>query len=447
MANMIQSIAAAQRLDSRGNPTVQVDVVTSKGRNSQILPSGASTGSHEAFELRDGDNAVYGGKGVEKAVKSVTNTIGPALIKKRFDPATQLKEIDAFMKSLDGTPNKAKLGANAILGVSMACARAGAAAAASIPGRYIIFIQREAGKSGNFVMPVPFFNVLNGGVHSGNTMAFQEFMIAPVGATSMAEAVRMGAETYHHLKKVIDQDYGPTASGLGDEGGFAPPLDRPEQALDLLVKAIEAAGHTGKIKLGVDPASSEFFVDGKYDLGLKAKTPNKLSSAEMQKIYHGLLEKYPIVLLEDPFAEDDWESWTQFCKSSDVELVGDDLLTTNVDRVKVAEQKDACNSMLLKVNQIGTVTEAIQASNMCGNLGWNVFVSHRSGETTDDFIADITVGLRTGHLKSGSPARGERVAKYNRLMDIEAELNAQGQTCTYAGARFNDISALAEMAK
>lgn len=363
------------------------------------------------------------------------------MVDKKFDVKTQLRDIDNFMRSLDGTPNKSKLGANAILGVSMACARAGAASL-GIP--LYEFLRKEAGLSedGNFVMPVPFFNVLNGGAHSGNAMAFQEFMIAPVGASSIAEAVRMGAETYHQLKEVIVKKWGPSAAGLGDEGGFAPPIREPREALDLLTAAVDQAGYNGRIKFGIDPASTEFFSDGSYDLGFKDTKPRKMDYATLAALYEELLRDYPILLLEDPFAEDDWPSWTDFNKHCPVELVGDDLLTTNVERVKMARERDACNSMLLKVNQIGTISESIDANNLCRKLGWNVFVSHRSGETTDDFLADVVVGLGTGHLKSGAPARGERVAKYNRLMDIEDEIVARGRSCAYAGGHFNDLSKL-----
>jgi len=293
-------------------------------------------------------------------------------------------------------------------------------------------------------MPVPFFNVLNGGVHSGNTMAFQEVMIAPVGAESMAEAIRMGAETYHELKKVITKKFGPSATGIGDEGGFAPPISQPHEALDLLVQAVEQAGYTGKIKFAMDPASSEFFRAGHYDLGIKsaAGTPaQNLTPAALADLYRELVAKYPIVLLEDPFAEDDWESWTAFTRASagtPLEIVGDDLTVTNTQRVQLAMQRQACNALLLKINQIGTITEAIAAANLAFSEDWAVFVSHRSGETTDDFIADLTVGLRTGHLKTGAPARGERVAKYNRLMDIEEELVRAGEDVRYAGPTFGE---------
>ncbi|KAK4166279.1 enolase [Cladorrhinum sp. PSN259] len=433
---LLTGIKAAQRLDSRGNPTVQVDIQTTTGSFRALVPSGASTGRHEAVELRDDDKAHYNGKGVLSAVGNINNVIAPALIAEAYDLRTQLKEVDQFMRKLDGTKNKSKLGANAILGVSMACARAGAAGL-GIP--LYEFLRKEAGRDhGPYVIPVPFLNVLNGGVHSGNTMAFQEIMIAPVGAGSIEEGIRMGAEVYHKLKVVISERFGAPAIGIGDEGGFAPPITKPEQAFDLLEEAISACGYTGRIKFAMDPASSEFYhpAENIYDIGFKDKVPNRYSPTQLQQLYSQLIATYPLVLLEDPFSEDDWESWTKFNETCPIELVGDDLLATNVERVKEASEKKACNAMLLKVNQIGTVTEAISAANLAFSLGWSVFVSHRSGETTDDFIADLTVGLGTGHLKTGSPCRGERVAKYNRLMDIEAELREKGKACVYAGTDF-----------
>ncbi|KAK3396207.1 putative enolase [Sordaria brevicollis] len=438
---MILDVIASQRLDSRGNPTVQVEVRTAHGTFRSLVPSGASTGVHEAVELRDNDQSKYGGMGVLKAVNNINEIIGPALIKEGYDPQHDLKQIDGFMRELDGTPNKAKLGANAILGVSMACARAGTAAA-NIP--LYEFLRRESGEESPYVVPVPFFNVLNGGKHSGNGMAFQEFMIAPTGARTIEEGVRMASETYHCLKGIISEKFGAIYTGIGDEGGFAPPITQPEEALDLLTEAVAKAGYTDKIKFGIDPASSEFFDSkyGTYDLGFKSIPEGESHSEsvrtpkEMMDLYNSLMEKYPIPLLEDPFAEDDWDSWTKFCADYKEELVGDDLLVTNVERVRMAESRAACNAMLLKVNQIGTVTEAIDAAKLAKSLDWGVFVSHRSGETTDDFIADLTVGLGTGHIKSGAPCRGERVAKYNRLMDIEAELKGSWKPWFYAGEQF-----------
>ncbi|KAJ5501263.1 Enolase C-terminal [Penicillium expansum] len=371
---MIRSIQAAQRLDSRGHPTVQVDLTTDKGKRAPtvtkltsytdadtfraIVPSGASTGANEAIELRDGDNSAYGGKGVQKAVSNIGLVIGPALVQSGLKVDTHQKMIDDFLKNLDGTDNKSKLGANAILGVSMACVRAGAAHS-GVP--LYEFLRRESGAKKPFVMPVPFFNVLNGGVHSGNKMAFQETMIAPVGASSFTEAVQMGSEVYQQLKKVIVEKFGTSATGIGDEGGFTPPISQPHEALDLLVEAVYRAGYTDRIKFAIDPASSEFFRGGKYDIGFKDDKPNPQSSQQLAELYRSLLQNYPIVLLEDPFAETDWDSWTEFNKKCPVELVGDDLLVTNTRNVQEANAKRACNSMLLKINQIGTISEAIEA--------------------------------------------------------------------------------------
>ncbi|RAH70388.1 enolase [Aspergillus aculeatinus CBS 121060] len=436
---MIKAIKAAQRLDSRGNPTVQVDLTTEHGVFRAIVPSGASTGANEAVELRDSDPSNYGGKSVHKAIHNVESVIGPALIKSGLRVETDQRKIDELLIALDGTKNKANLGANAILGVSMACARAGAAAAGL---ELYDYLRRESGAKKPYVMPVPFFNVLNGGVHSGNKMAFQENMIAPVGASSFSEAVRMGSEVYQHLKTILAKRFGASAVGIGDEGGFAPPISQPHEALDLLAEAVSEAGYEGKIKFAIDPASSEFFRNGTYDLGFKDDAPNPRLPKQLMDVYHSLLSKYPIVLLEDPFAEDDWASWTEFCENCPVELVGDDLLVTNKIYVQEAHEKKACNAMLLKVNQIGTISEAIEAANLAYSYDWSVFVSHRSGETTDDFIADLVVGLRTGHIKSGAPCRGERVAKYNRLIEIEEALLARGEEVVYAGANFSAASRL-----
>jgi len=435
----ITSIHAAQRLDSRGKPTVQTTLTNEHGTFVSIVPSGASKGDYEAVELRDGDNSKYQGNGVLNAVHNVENVLGPALIKANLDPSTQLREIDALMIDLDGTTDKSHLGANAILSLSMCAARAGAAAA-SMP-LYAFLAKESETSTDNFVLPVPFMNVLNGGDHSGNAMAFQEFMIAPVGATSFSEAVRFNAETYSCLKNLIVNIHGKAAIGIGDEGGFAPPISHPHEALDLLVRAIEDAGYTGKIKIGIDPASQSFEKDGVYNMGFKTDHAQDMSREELAGLYHSLLDKYPIVLLEDPFGQDDWEAWSAFNKDCKVELVGDDLLATNIDRVKTATAKNACNSLLLKINQIGTISEALVAAKEAFSHQWSVFVSHRSGETTDDFIADLTVGVRTGHLKSGAPCRGERVAKYNRLMDIEDELRARGVKCAYAGEGFRSAHA------
>ncbi|KIY00812.1 uncharacterized protein Z520_03478 [Fonsecaea multimorphosa CBS 102226] len=436
MPTTLTSVKAFQRLDSRGKPTVQVEVETKDGKFRAIVPSGASKGDYEAIELRDGGDA-YRGAGVQQAVQNVREIIGPALLGRQFDLEMGLKEIDNFMIELDGSPDKSDLGANAILGVSMACARA-CAAAKKVP--LYEFLARQIQSSPRpYVVPVPFFNVLNGGVHSGNTMAFQEFMIAPTGANSITQGIQWASEVYQALKSIIIKEFGKVAIGIGDEGGFAPPITQPSKALDLIIAATKAAGHQGKIKIGIDPASSEFFRDGHYDLGFKSDQPRKLASTELADLYRALVDKYPIILLEDPFAQDDWDSWKHFhavTKLDKVELVGDDLLATNIIRIEKAAEADACDSLLLKVNQIGTISEALAAAERAYELGWAVFVSHRSGETTDDFIADLAVGIGCGHLKAGAPCRGERVAKYNRLMDIEDELQARKVGFSYAGESF-----------
>lgn len=355
----ITSITAAQRLDSRGNPTVQVRMVTQHGVFHSIVPSGASKGDYEAVELRDGDPGAFHGQGVLRAVRNVEEVLGPAVMASGLDPARDLRKIDEVMVKLDNTPDKSRLGANAILAVSMAAARAGAA---GLGVALYEFIARESGRStDDFVLPVPFMNVLNGGEHSGNPMAFQEFMIAPVHAQSFAQAVQWNAETYHCLRSLLVKKFGTSSIGLGDEGGFAPPIGYPQQALDLLVEAIDAAGYTGKIKIGIDPASQSFEKGGKYDLGFKTDKRQILDPKELGAVYQELLSKYPIVLLEDPFGQDDWESFSNFHRVTNVELVGDDLLATNKGRIDTAIEKDACNSLLLKINQIGTVTEALQA--------------------------------------------------------------------------------------
>jgi len=437
MPTVLTSVKASQRLDSRGKPTVQVEVETQNGKFRAIVPSGASKGDYEAIELRDGGKA-FGGNGVQQAVRNVQDKIGPALLEKQFDLELGLKEVDYFMIELDGSSDKSHLGANAILGVSMACARA-CAAAKKIPLYEFLASEFQSGRR-RYTMPVPFFNVLNGGVHSGNTMAFQEFMIAPTGAASITQGIQWAAEVYQDLKSIITKRFGKSAIGIGDEGGFAPPITQPSEALDLITAAVKAAGYEGRVKIGIDPASSEFFRgDDGYDLGFKSDSPNTLSSTKLSNLYEALMDKYPIVLLEDPFAQDDWNSWTAFhevSKGRNVELVGDDLLATNITRIEQAAKADACDSLLLKVNQIGSVSESIAAAARAYELGWSVFVSHRSGETTDDFIADLAVAIGCGHLKSGAPCRGERVAKYNRLMDIEEELEARKVDAVYAGESF-----------
>ncbi|KAJ1949930.1 phosphopyruvate hydratase [Linderina macrospora] len=430
----ITKIHARQIFDSRGNPTVEVDMTTDKGLFRAAVPSGASTGVHEALELRDG-GADYMGKAVIKAVANVNEGIAPALIAANIDVADQ-KAIDEFMINLDGTPNKSKFGANAILGVSLAAAKAGAAQK-GVP-LYEHFRDLSGRNNDKFVLPVPSFNVLNGGSHAGNKLAMQEFMILPTGAASFTEAMKMGSEVYHHLKSVIKAKYGQDATNVGDEGGFAPNIQDNEEGLELLNEAIAKAGYTGKIEIGMDSAASEFYKDGKYDLDFKNKNsdPSKwVDTKGLADIYSSFADKYPVTTIEDPFDQDDWEAYQhlQATLGQKIQIVGDDLLVTNPKRIATAIEKKACNALLLKVNQIGTITESIEAANMSFGAGWGVMVSHRSGETEDSTIADLVVGLGTGQIKTGAPCRSERLAKYNQILRIEEEL---GDKAVYAGKNF-----------
>jgi enolase len=417
----IKSIHAREILDSRGNPTVEVELVLDDGAFGRAaVPSGASTGVHEALELRDGDKNRFGGKGVLKAVQNVNDTIAHGLT--GTEAATQA-DLDQTMLSLDGTPNKAKLGANAILGVSLAFARA-AAVSAGMP------LYRHLGGDDAKLLPVPMFNILNGGVHANwQGTDFQEFMIAPVGAPNFREALRWGSEIYQSLKSVLKGEGHST--GVGDEGGFAPVLKKNSDAVELILKAIEKAGYLPgeQIAIALDPASSGFYENGLYNLRTEGR---KASSAEMVQLYADWAARYPIVVLEDGLAEDDWDGWKLLNRDlgSKIELVGDDLFVTNVERIAQGIKENAANAVLIKLNQIGTLTETIAAIEMARKAGWGAMVSHRSGETVDSFIADLTVAMRTGHLKTGAPARGERVEKYNQLMRIEEEL---GNSAAYAG--------------
>eukprot|EP00056_Hartaetosiga_gracilis_P005919 m.90805 g.90805 ORF g.90805 m.90805 type:complete len:436 (-) comp12317_c1_seq1:889-2196(-) len=426
----ISKVHARQIFDSRGNPTVEVDLVTSIGTFRAAVPSGASTGIHEALELRD-KGEEYHGKGVAKAVANVNDVLGPAIVEANLDVTNQ-REVDEFMLQMDGTDNKSKFGANAILGISMAVTKAGAAAK-KIP--LYKHIAELAGKS-TVLLPVPSFNVINGGSHAGNRLAMQEFMIMPVGASSFTEAMRIGTETYHHLKKVIKEKYGQDACNVGDEGGFAPNIQSNKEGLELLKMAIANAGYTDKIKIAMDCAASEFYKDGKYDLDFKNSNSNPeeyKTSQELTDLYKSFLEEYPIVSIEDSHDQDDWEGWASLTGSVDIQIVGDDLTVTNPTRIKEAVDKKSCNGLLLKVNQIGTISEAIEACNLAQTSGWGVMVSHRSGETEDSFIADLVVGLGTGQIKTGAPCRSERLAKYNQLLRIEEEL---GEDAKYAGKDF-----------
>jgi enolase len=408
----IKNVKAREILDSRGNPTVEVDVVLDNGiLGRAAIPSGASTGSKEAVELRDGDKTRYLGKGVLKAVNNVNEIIAPKVIGK--DPKEQ-KSIDYLMIDLDGTENKAKLGANAILGVSLATAKA----AAQNEG---LSIFRYLGGEDGRRLPVPFFNILNGGKHADNNVDIQEFMIAPIGAKSFKEALRMGAETYHNLKSVLKSKGLNTA--VGDEGGFAPNLSSNEEAVKIIITAIEKAGYKPEqdISIVLDPAASEFYQDGKYVL--KADN-SRLSSEEMVKYYANLILKYPIISIEDGLAEDDWYGWQVLTKElgDKIQLTGDDIFVTNPKILAQGIKKGVANSVLIKLNQIGTLTETLETVGMAKRAGYTCVFSHRSGETEDSFLADITVSTNAGQLKTGAPARSERLAKYNQLLRIEEEL-------------------------
>lgn len=411
----IKKIAAREILDSRGNPTVEVDVVLDNGvLGRAAVPSGASTGSKEAVELRDGDKARYLGKGVLKAVNNVNEIIAPRIIGK--DPREQ-KSIDFFMIDLDGTENKAKLGANAILGVSIAVAKA-AAQDAGTPA--FMYLGGEDARR----LPIPFFNILNGGKHADNNVDIQEFMIAPIGAKSFREALRMGAETYHNLKAVLKSKGLNTA--VGDEGGFAPNLSSNEEAVKVIISAIEKAGYSPAqdISIVLDPAASEFYQNGRYIL----KTDNsRLSSQEMVEYYANLISKYPIISIEDALAEDDWDGWQILTEKlgEKIQLTGDDIFVTNPRILAQGIKRGIANSILIKLNQIGTLTETLETVETAKRSGYTCVFSHRSGETEDSFLADITVAANAGQLKTGAPARSERLAKYNQLLRIEEELGGK----------------------
>ena len=415
----LTGLTALEVLDSRGNPTVAVTAHTDRGSARAIVPSGASTGVHEAVELRDGDPKRYGGKGVTRAVANVQGEIARRL--KDFD-VTDQKGIDEAMIELDGTPNKSRLGANAILGVSLATAHA-AAAARGVP------LYRHLGGDGASVLPLPMANILNGGAHADTSVDLQEFMVCAVGSPTFGEAMRATAEVYHALKGVLKAQG--LATGVGDEGGFAPQLRSNEDALRLIVDAIEKAGYEpGKdVAIALDPASSEFYKDGKYNLKGEART---LDAKALANLYQEWAGRYPIVSIEDGMAEDDWEGWKRLTDAigDKVQLVGDDLFVTNVSRLKQGIERGVANSILIKVNQIGTLTETLEAIDMASKAGYSAVISHRSGETEDTTIADLVVATGAGMIKTGAPARSERVAKYNRLLQIEAEL---GEAAAYAG--------------
>jgi enolase len=418
----IEGIRAREILDSRGNPTLEVEVELLDGTLGRAaVPSGASTGKHEALELRDGDPSRYNGKGVLQAVRNVNETIAAAITGMS---AADQTEIDLALRELDGTPDKSKLGANAILGTSLAVAHA-AASMLDMP------LYRYLGGVSTATLPVPMMNILNGGKHAANSTDLQEFMVMPAGATSFSQALRMGTEVYHALKKVLKNKGLDT--NVGDEGGFAPPLISNKKAIEAVVSAIEAAGYQpGKdCFVALDPASSEFYEDGKYVLAREGVT---LSPAEMVDYYVKWVAAYPIISIEDGMAEDDWDGWQLITEKlgRKIQLVGDDLYVTNVSRLSQGISQKASNSILIKLNQIGTLTETIDAIRMAQQAGWTAVVSHRSGETEDTTIADLAVGLSTGQIKTGAPCRSERTAKYNRLLRIEEELN---ENAVFAGMK------------
>jgi enolase len=418
---LIEQIVASEILDSRGNPTVQVEVwLKGGGYGLAAVPSGASTGAHEAVELRDGDGRRYAGKGVLTAVRHVNETLRPALLGLA---ASEQTAIDRLMVEIDGTANKGKLGANAILGVSLAVARAAADA-------YRQPLYRYLGGVSAGLLPVPMMNILNGGKHADRSADMQEYMILPVGASSFREALRMGAEVYQSLKKVLQSRQYNT--NVGDEGGFAPSLSSNREPLELLLQAIEAAGYRPGVDifLGMDPAASELYQDGKYVLAREGRT---LTSQQMVALYEQWVNEYPLISIEDGLAEDDWEGWSLLCQrlGGRVQLVGDDLFVTNTARLQRGIEQHAANAILIKLNQIGTLSETLAAIAMAQRAAFTAVVSHRSGETEDTTIADLVVATNAGQIKTGAPARSERVAKYNRLLAIEAELGERG--ARYAG--------------
>ena len=415
MRTAIREVHARQILDSRGNPTLEVDVRLESGAFGRAaVPSGASTGVHEAVELRDGEDA-YGGKAVTRAIANVNGEIADAV--RAFDGSDQ-EAVDRRLIELDGTPNKGRLGANAILGVSLAVAKAVAAERG-------VSLFRSLGGEGARTLPVPMMNVINGGAHAQNSIDLQEFMVVPAGAGAFAEALRIGAETFHALKSVL-HDRG-LATGVGDEGGFAPDLDSTEEAIEAVLEAAERAGHRDRVAIALDPAASEFFRNGSYRF-----EGREADGASMAEFYAGLADKFPLVSVEDGAAEDDWEGWTALTQElgERVQLVGDDVFVTNPARLREGIERGVGNSILVKVNQIGTLTETIEAVQLAQSNGYTAVMSHRSGETEDATIADLAVALGTGQIKTGAPARSDRVAKYNQLLRIEEQL---GQRAAYPG--------------
>jgi len=446
----IISVKAREIFDSRGNPTVEVDLATTTGMFRAAVPSGASTGIYEALELRDKDKNRMNGKGVLKAVENINDIIGPKLV--GLDPTHQAEIDKRMVEDIDGTKNewgycKSKIGANAILAVSMAVCRAGAAAQQLPLYRHIAGLARSNTQD-TFVLPVPCFNVINGGSHAGNRLACQEFMIMPTGAATFREAMQIGVEVYAELKTCIKKKYGQDATNVGDEGGFAPSVQANEEALEILMDAIIKSGHKDKIKIATDVAASEFYNAEKQQYDLDFKNPAgegtadmKKSATELSAVYKKWAENYPLVSIEDPFDQDDWGAYSKFTAEcgKELQIVGDDLLVTNPKRIQKAIDTGACNALLLKINQIGTITESVEAARLARDRGWGVMVSHRSGETEDVFIADLVVGLQTGQIKTGAPCRSERLAKYNQLLRIEEELEGKA---IYAGEKFRAFGAL-----
>jgi len=416
---VIKHIAAREILDSRGVPTVEVSVSTAKHSARASVPAGASTGMHEALELRDGGKR-YHGKGVLQAVKNINTIIAKKLAGR--NPAEQ-EAIDQALVNLDGTPDKSKLGANAILAVSLACCRLGASEQGMDLFNHIakLFGNKKP------ALPVPAFNLINGGRHAGNKLDFQEYMLLPVGAKSFSEALQIGSEVYHELKELLEKKYGRTAINVGDEGGFAPPLSCIDEPLDILADAVQNLGYWKKIVLGIDAAASTFYKGQLYHV-----EEAELTAPDLLEKYIELIGAYPLASIEDPFHEDAWDDFSRLTRQAGkrCQIVGDDLLCTNPERIRTAIGHKSCNALLLKPNQIGTLSEAMEAARLALDEDWNVMVSHRSGETTDCFIADLAVGLGTGQIKAGAPCRGERLAKYNQLLRIEEGL---GRKAKYAG--------------
>ncbi|MBO7200104.1 MAG: phosphopyruvate hydratase [Bacteroidales bacterium] len=424
--SQIIGIKGRQILDSRGNPTVEVDVYTESGAFGRAaVPSGASTGIHEACELRDGDKSVFMGKGVLKAVQSVNTVLNEEL---RGMYVTEQKAIDTRMIEIDGTPNKSKLGANAILGVSLACAKAAAMETNQELYRYI-------GGTGACTLPIPMMNILNGGSHADNSIDFQEFMIMPVGASCFSDALRMGAEVFHNLRNVLKSKG--LSTNVGDEGGFAPNLGSNEEAIEVVLQAIEKAGYKpgADICIALDPASSEYYIPEENKYHFKKSSGEKLTPAEMVNFWKEWVNKYPIISIEDGMAEDDWDGWKSLTDTigDRCQLVGDDLFVTNVKRLQMGIDRKVANSILIKVNQIGTLTETIDAINLAYRNGYTAISSHRSGETEDTTIADLAVAMNTGLIKTGSASRTDRICKYNQLMRIEEML---GDQAVYLGRKF-----------